>query len=461
MTWPLLPPLLPMPAPFLTRTLLVSLALACAVPAQAQEPKAQRGPFTIVDAAVETVSDGRIERATIIVGADGRIAAMGPDLPILHSSTIIDGRGMTVYPGLTDAGTQLGLQEIGSLDETRDQRDIGDVTPQMEALTAVNPSSALLPINRAQGITTVLAVPQGGLLPGTAALIHLFGYTPDQMAAGFRGVVLNWPSTARRGTWDRRERDAIDKTAREAREKLDALWDDAALYARIDSAHAADPTQNPAPAYAPELAALAEAVTGRLPLLIEADAARDIEAALEWLEDKPAVRPVLTGAAEGWRVADQIAAAGVPVLTGPVLAEPTRESDRYDKPYQNAGLLHQAGVKVALRTNEVENVRNLAFHAGFAAAYGAAFGFGREEALRAVTLAPAEIFGIGAQTGSVEAGKRADLVIADGDLFEPKTQVLHVFVGGWLMPMEDRQTRLYDEYLDRQPGAVLEPAGRD
>ena len=159
-------------------------------------------------------------------------------------------------------------------------------------------------------------------------------------------------------------------------------------------------------------------------------------------------------------MADQIAAAGVPVLAGPVLSEPTRASDRYDKPYQNAGLMHQAGVQVALRTSEVENVRNLSFHAGFAAAYGAPFGFGRAEALRAVTLAPAEIFGLSAEMGSVEVGKRADLVIADGDLFEPKTQVRHVLVGGWLMPREDRQSRLYDEYLDREPGLVLEPQGR-
>ena len=444
------PPTDPLPM----RLLLALAAVLLALPAQAQEPKAQRGPFAIVDAAVETVANGRLDRATVLVGADGRIAGVGPDLPVPDGAARIDGAGLTVYPGLIDAGTRLGLSEVGSLDETRDYREIGDVTPHMEALTAVNPSSALIPINRAQGVTTVLAVPAGGMMPGTAALVHLFGYTPEQMAAGFRGVVLNWPSTARRGSWDRREREAIDKAAKEAMEKLDEVWADAALYARIDSAHAADPDANGAPAYAPELAALAEAVTGRLPLLIEADAARDIEAALKWLADKPAVRPVLTSAAEGWRVADQIAAAGVPVLTGPVLAEPTRESDRYDKPYQNAGLMHQAGVRVALRTNEVENVRNLAFNAGFAAAYGAPFGFGREEALRAVTLAPAEIFGIAAETGSVEAGKRADLVVADGDLFEPKTQVLHVLVGGWLMPMEDRQSRLYDEYLDRQPGLV-------
>ena len=447
--------LMALPAPMRTLFSLALLLLvlpALSAPAEAQEPKPQRGPFAIVDAAVETVANGRLERATVLIGADGRISGLGADLPVPAGHAQIDGAGLTVYPGLIDGGTRLGLQEVGSLAETRDYRDIGEVTPHMEALTAVNPSSALIPINRAQGVTTVLAVPSGGLMPGTAALVHLLGYTPDQMAAGFRGVVLDWPSTARRGSWDRRKREDIDKAAEEKMDQLKKVWEDAALYARIDSAHTADPQANRAPAYAPELAATAEAVTGRLPLLIGVDAARDIEAALRWLEDQPAVRPILTGVAEGWRVADQIAAAGVPVITGPVLALPTRESDRYDKPYQNAGLMHQAGVTVALQTNEVENVRNLSFHAGFAAAYGEVFGFGREEALRAVTLTPAEIFGLGAETGSVEVGKRADLVIADGDLFEPDTQVRHVLIGGWLAPTENRQRRLYDEYLDRSPG---------
>jgi imidazolonepropionase-like amidohydrolase len=439
------------------RTLLFLSLVLLALPALfsrtwAQEPKPQRGPFAIVDAAVETVANGRVERATVLVGADGRIEGLGAGLAVPTGYTRIDGTGLTVYPGLIDGGTRLGLQEVGSLAETRDYRDVGEFTPHMEALTAINPSSSLLPINRAQGVTTVLAVPSGGTMPGTAALVHLLGYTPEQMAAGFRGVVLSWPSTARRGSWDRREREDIDKSAKEELDKLNEVWEDAALYARIDSAHAADPSANRAPEYAPELAAIAEALTGRLPLMIDVDAARDIEAALEWLDGQPRVRPILTGVAEGWRVADKIAAAGIPVVTGPVLALPTRESDRYDKPYQNAGLLHQAGVKVALQTNEVENVRNLSFHAGFAAAYGEAYGFGRKEALRAVTLAPAEIFGLGAETGSVEVGKRADLVIADGDLFEPQTQVRHLLIGGWLVPTENRQSRLYDEYLDRSPG---------
>jgi imidazolonepropionase-like amidohydrolase len=156
---------------------------------------------------------------------------------------------------------------------------------------------------------------------------------------------------------------------------------------------------------------------------------------------------------EGWRVADSIALAGVPVITGPILSVPTRDSDPYDIAYKNAGLMQKAGVKVAIRTNESENARNLPFNAGFAATYG----MGTEEALKAVTIVPAEIMGIADQVGSIEPGKRANLFISDGDPFEPSTQIKHLFIDGWNVPLESRQTLLYDEFLQRAPGANKEP----
>jgi imidazolonepropionase-like amidohydrolase len=157
---------------------------------------------------------------------------------------------------------------------------------------------------------------------------------------------------------------------------------------------------------------------------------------------------ILSGAMEGWRVADEIAAADVPVLVGSIMQPPSRESDRYDKAYRTPALLHDAGVPVALRTGNTENVRNLVFHAGFAAAHG----LGRTEALRAVTTTPAEIFGVADRIGTVEAGKRANLFVADGDPFQPATDVEHLFIDGYKLPLENRQTKLYDEFLNRNPG---------
>ncbi|MEM9931914.1 MAG: amidohydrolase family protein, partial [Bacteroidota bacterium] len=168
---------------------------------------------------------------------------------------------------------------------------------------------------------------------------------------------------------------------------------------------------------------------------------------LKWIK-KEKINAVLTGVAEGWRVADSIAAANVPVITGPVINIPTRQSDRYDRSYTNAGMMAKAGVKVALRTRNTENVRDLPFHAGFAAAYG----MGREEALKAITIVPAQIMGLGDRLGSLEVGKEANLFICDGDPFETKTQFQQVFISGWEIPMDSRHSLLYDEFLERSPG---------
>jgi imidazolonepropionase-like amidohydrolase len=152
---------------------------------------------------------------------------------------------------------------------------------------------------------------------------------------------------------------------------------------------------------------------------------------------------------EGWRVADEIAEAGVPVVVGSIMQPPTRDSDRYNKAYRTPGLLHEAGVEtIALRTGNTENVRNLIFHAGFAASHG----LGRAEALRAVTTAPAMIFGVADRVGTIEAGKRANLFVANGDPFQPQTDVQHLFIDGYKLPLENRQTELYDEFLNRNPG---------
>ncbi|NET31599.1 MAG: amidohydrolase family protein, partial [Cyanothece sp. SIO1E1] len=169
--------------------------------------------------------------------------------------------------------------------------------------------------------------------------------------------------------------------------------------------------------------------------------------AIKWVTEKK-VKAIFTGVAEGWRVADKIAAANIPVITGPMLSMPTRTSDRYDTPYANAGKMHKAGVKVAIRSNETENVRNLPYNAGFAAAYG----MGKEAALKAVTIVPAEIFGVADRLGSLEKGKSATLFVTDGDPFETKTHVKHLFIDGWSVPLDSRHIRLYNEFLERSPG---------
>jgi imidazolonepropionase-like amidohydrolase len=405
--------------------------------------KPRNGKFLLQNATIHTVTNGIIENGSVLI-VNGKIEAVGKNL-LAGDAEVIDCTGQFIYPGMMDGGSRLGLVEVNSLAETQDFAEIGQVSPNMQALVAVNPNSIAIPVTRVSGVTTTLAVPSGGLFPGTAALINLNGYTSDQMYAGFKGVVLNFPSSARRSTWDRRSDEDIKKEAEKAQKTLNEIWERATTYHQLKNAKAELQ-------YYPEMDQLAKVIAGELPLLVEVNAASDIVAAIDWIQSKN-VKAILTGVAEGWRVADKIAAAKLPVVAGPMLSIPTRPSDRYDASYTNPGKMAKAGVKVVIRSNDAENTRNLPFNAGFAAAYG----MGKEEALKAVTINAAEVFGVADRLGSIENGKDATLFVSTGDPFETKTQIKHVFIDGYRVPMSNRHIKLYQEFLERSPG--LEKTG--
>jgi imidazolonepropionase-like amidohydrolase len=421
---------------------LVAICCLVIMQVEAQVSKGKGGTFALTNATVETVTKGTLRNATVII-SEGKITAVGTNEAIPQGAEVIDCSGHFIYPGFIDGGTKLGLSEVSSVPLTNDYNEVGDVVPQVRALVAINPNSTHIPVTRVSGVTTALAVPSGGLFPGTAALINLHGYNPDQMFAGFEGIPMNFPATGRRSSWDRRSDDDIKKAADKALARLNEVWDATLLYHKTDSA-----TSGKGLSYNPEMLALLPVVRGQQTLMIEANAANDIKGALKWIAEKKIKNVVLTGVSEGWRVADEIAKSKIAVITGPVIGMPNREYDRYDRAYTNAAELKKAGVKVALRTNDSENVRNLPFNAGFAAAYG----MGKEEALKAVTIVPAEIFGVADKLGSVEVGKLANLILCDGDPFEHKTVIKQVFIEGWKIPMDSRHTQLYDEFLERAPG---------
>ncbi|MGB4849759.1 MAG: amidohydrolase family protein, partial [Saprospiraceae bacterium] len=409
-----------------------------------QVEKSTFGVFALTNATIETVTKGRLENATVVI-RNGKIEAVGTNVTIPADAQVIDCKGLTVYPGMVDSGTHLGLQEIESISVTQDYDEVGELTPEMQALTAINPNSVLIPVTRVSGVTSVIASPSGGLFPGTAALINLQGYTPEQMYGGFKAIVMNFPSTGRRGRYDRRTDEDVKKDSDKAIKKLNETWERVKTYAAIDS------STNGKADYNPQLAALVPVYRGKATAMIEVNKESDILSALKWIKDNK-IKAILTGVDEGWRVADSIALAGIPVITGPVISQPTRESDRYDAGYKNAGIMHKAGVKVAIRTDDAENVRNLPFNAGFAAAYG----MSKEDAMKAVTIVPAEIFGVADKIGSIEVGKDANIFVSTGDPFEPATQIKQLFISGWHVPLESRQTLLYEEFLKRSPGVTKE-----
>jgi len=424
-------------------------ALFLALPAHAQKQPGFQGPFALTNAQVIVAPGDTLADGTVVI-RDDSIAAVGPNVSVPSDAQAFDLSGQMVYPGFIDSGTHLGLAEIGSLPETRDFNEIGDLTAHMNALTAVNPSTVHVPTTRVHGITSVITEPENGILPGTAALIGLHGYTPEQMHLG--GVTLtklNFPSVGRQGPSDDRSPETIQNEAEKALTQLNDLWAQAERYARIDSAVAEQPEARRQPEFVPAMEGLLPVIRGEQPLMISANAAADISKALDWAEGRGVLdQVILSGALEGWRVADEIAAADVPVLVGSIMQPPSRESDRYDKAYRTPALLHDAGVTVALRSGKTENVRNLVFHAGFAASHG----LGKTEALRAITTTPARIFGVEDEVGTIEAGKRANLFVADGDPLQPATDVQHLFIDGYKLPLENRATKLYDEFLNRNPG---------
>ncbi|WP_235297942.1 amidohydrolase family protein [Portibacter marinus] len=422
----------------------VVIAFLCANVIWAQQiQKSEYGTFLLSGGTVHTVTNGNIEADVLI--SDGKITSIGTNITAPSGAKVIDVAGKHIYPGMIDGGTRLGIVEIGAVSLTNDDNEVGDINPHVEALTAVNPSSVLIPVTRVSGVTTVLTKPTGGVLPGTSSLISLVGYTPEQMYSGFDGLIMNFPSSGRRGWWDRRSDEDIKKDFDKRMKTVNDIWKKAEAYARMNAEQSvAD--------YNPEMEAMKPVVEGKRTLMMEVNSKKDILAALEWLKEKKDLKVVLTGVAEGYRVVDELKEAGYPVITGPILSVPGRAEAAYDASYTNPGMMQKAGIKVAIRTNETENVRNLPFNAGFAAAYG----MGIEEALKAVTIVPAEIFGVADQYGSIEEGKMASLFVSDGDPFETKTQITDLFINGWKVPIESRHTLLYDEFLDRSPGLEKE-----
>ncbi|MFV1884657.1 MAG: amidohydrolase family protein [Balneola sp.] len=423
---------------------LVALSFSL-VEAQITE-KPEFGKLAITGGTVYTITNGTLENATILIEGE-KITSVGVGIAVPDGFTVINAAGKEVYPGFMDSGSQLGLVEVGQVPVTVDSREIGDYNPNVLAFTAFNPHSAAIPVTRVSGVTHVLTAPSSGLIAGQASIMDLWGYSPDSMAIDpTAAMVVEWPSSGRRGFFDRRSDKEIKEDFEGNLKELNDKLDKARFYESMMSVFEANPTGKNQPDKDIRLDAMRATVRGETPVLVNVSREKDILTAIEWATDEKNsnLNIVFINVQEGWRVADKIAEAGIPCLVK-ALYLPVRDYDHVHRPYENAGALHKAGVKVAMISGEIENVRNLSFEAGYAAAYG----LGREEALKAVTINPAEIFGIADLVGSIEAGKQANLFIANGDPFEPVTQIEQVFIKGYKIPMVSRHTQLYEEFLDR------------
>jgi imidazolonepropionase-like amidohydrolase len=395
--------------------------------------------YAITGATVVPVTGPAIPNGTVVVSG-GKIAAVGASVAVPAGAQVIDGKGLFVYPGLFDSGTQLGLTEIASVPGGEDRQELGEFNPHNDALTAVNPHSELIPVTRVSGVTTVITAAEGGLISGAAALMDLTGWTPDEMGIRPRaGMVMTYPRAGGGfgfggfggggGQTPEQQREARDRQTRALRNYLaDAkAYNDRREHTKTNLA----------------FEALGPVLRGELPAIFDVVTAEQIQGVLA-LADTFKLKVILRGAAGAWRLADTLAARKIPVIVGPTTQLPAGE-DPYDAIYANPGVLAHAGVKIAFQTDESANSRNVAYNAALATAYG----LDPDAALKALTIWPAEIWGVADRYGSIEVGKVANLVVTTGDPLDVRSVPRHVFIRGRLVPMTDRHTRLYEEFKAR------------
>ena len=404
---------------------------------------AEAQTIAITGGRVFPVSGPVIENGTVII-RDGKISAVGAGIAVPADARVIDATGKWVTPGLINSASQLGLSEIGSVGTTNDASARGrdQIAAAFTVWEGLNPQSQLLAPARDEGITSVVVFPQGGLIWGQAALITLNDGSATAMvtrAPVAMAAQIGSPGQANTGS---RGEELL---------RLRELFEDVRFFRDNRRAFDRAETRNVA-ASRKDLEALIPVLEGRLPLMIAVDKSSDIEAALR-LGREYGLRLMLAGAAEAWMVADQIAAARIPVLTGAMNNIPGSFSS-LGRRQDNAALLRRAGVEVLLIGNaggggadEAFNVRNIKQEAGNAVAYGMPW----NEALRAVTLGPAQVFGVGDRTGALQAGRDADVVVWSGDPFEFTTRVEHVFVRGIERNTRNRQELLTDRYKTLPP----------
>lgn len=398
--------------------------------------------IAITGGKVYVVSGPPIENATVLI-RDGKIVAVGANVTVPSDATRIDASGKWVTPGLVNANTSLGVVEIGAVADTRDANARGhdNVAAAFTVYEGLNPSSQLIPAAREDGITTVLIHPGNGLLAGQSAVVDLVAGNVAQMVVRPSAAMVADLTNARGVGADSRGEMLL---------RLRELLDDARTYARRRTDFDRAQTR-PFAASRLDLEALQPVLAGRLPLLVAVDKASDIQAVLKIAKDF-GLKIVIGGGAEAWMVADELASAKVPVLTGAMNNIPSSFST-FGTRQENAAILRRAGVVVALIGNagggdeDAFNVRNVRYEAGNAVAYGMTW----DDALRAVTLAPAQIFGVADRVGTLEPGKVANVVVWSGDPFEFATRAEHVIVHGKEYHDVSRQDMLTQRYKNLPP----------
>ena len=407
-----------------------------------------------------TVSHGTIENGVLVMEG-GRITALGPanSVTIPGNARVIDVSGMTVYPGLIDSETSLGLTDISAEPSTNDQVETSDeIMPHMHVYDAFHAESELIPVTRINGVTNAIVAPDSrDTLPGQDSFIQLDGKSAQEMLL-VRDIAmpLNFTGEQRRNeSWEKRK---FPSTRMGMAAQLRQAFLDAQRYAQDwndydkkkaeagnkpagnKPAEDKDKKAPTAPKRDLKLEALLPYLQGKKSIVLAAQGPSDLETAVQ-LAREFNLKFVLNHISHSQPVLDYVASLKVPVIVGPIYETPKAE-ERYDAVYSLPAQLYKRGVKIAFASFDAHNVRNLPYQAGFATAFGLPY----DEALKAITLNAAEIWGVADKLGSLDVGKTANVVVANGDPLDLKTEVKQVFIDGREIPMTSRQTKLRDQY---------------
>jgi imidazolonepropionase-like amidohydrolase len=431
----------------------LAIAMSCAQVALASPeiPGAEQSrPIALVGGVVHPVSGPAIEGGTVLFDG-GKIVAIGRDVVVPEKALKVEVAGKHVYPGLIDANSQLGLIEVPSVRGSVDSSETGFVNPNVKAEVAVNPDSELIPVGRSGGVLTVLTVPSGGLIVGQSACIQLDGWTWEDMTlkSGV-GLHITWPRMQPVDAW------WIEQSAEEqtkdrdrALQAIRQAFDDAKAYRTATQAHADG--KGPRPEFDIRWEAMLPVLAGEMRVFIDAEDIQQIQAAIAFCQQEK-LRCVLVGGYDAVACASLLKQHNVPVIVGGVYRLPVRGSEDYDSGYTLPARLHAAGIPYCIAgelggasSGGPSNVRNLPYHAASAVAYG----LDADEALKSITLYPAQILGVANRIGSLEPGKDATLIVTSGDPLEISTQVTAAYIQGRQVDLNDRQKRLWEKYKEK------------
>ncbi len=395
-------------------------------------------------ATVQATPDTSFQPGEILIRND-KIIAVGKKVALPKAFKLIDWNDYEVYPGLISPGSSLGLAEINALRPTRDEREVGSHTPEIEAWTAINPDSELIPVARANGITHSMIIPMGGRISGTSSLIALQGWGLEEMTKLKKTALHLWWPSRQLSVSDEDKAKSIDDQKKEQTRAIDEIDD---FFTQGENYLESRKRQDDGFRTHPGWEAMIPFLQGKLPLMIHANDRRQIQDALDWAE-KRKYKIILSGARDGWMLARRIAQNEIPVVFRHIFTAPLHPHDPHDLYFSAPSILAAEGVDLSiglpLGAWSAANQRNLPYHA----AHGVAYGLSRKDALASVTINPANLLGVSHLLGSIEKGKEATLIACSGDLLDLRSRITGMLIAGKSVSLESRHTRLFKKYSER------------